>query len=425
MSTPPVRQKLRLHRNKPKTAPGAALSPWRILVVDDDPHVHTMTDLLLQDYIFEGRPFAAIHAYSAEEAARLLTADPTIPVALVDVVMEHPDAGLRLVRAIRNDLDNQSIRIILRTGQPGEAPEHDVVLDYDINDYKAKTELTSQKLFTALIGALRSWRDIVQAAQLAQELAEANASLERKVQERTVDLSTALERVNTAKQDLRQFLSMMSHEFRTPLAIIDSAAQMLMIREDDRREAALPRLQAIRGGVDRLIGLIDTCLADDRLEAETVDLHAGLTDITPLLHAAIAQQRQANPHRTITLSPHSFPDIMADVALLAMAVNNILNNALKYSASDIRVDLSRSHEYVQIAIADSGIGIPADEIGQIFDRFYRAENVKGMAGTGIGLHMCKRIVELHGGTIDVASTEGQGSVFTIRLPIPRSDAASP
>ncbi len=416
--TDPDRKKLKLHAKKPVASSGPEVKPWRILVVDDDVQVHIMTDLLFKDFVFEGSPFQAVHAYSAAEAAQRLAQDPEIPVALVDVVMERPDSGLQLVKVIRNDMDNPAIRIILRTGQPGEAPERDVIQDCDINDYKSKTELTSQKLFTALVGALRSWRDIMYAAKMAELLAEANNTLERKVEERTQDLSKALEKVNQAKRDLRQFLSMMSHEFRTPLAVIDSAAQMLMMRKDDeRREGTVPRLEAIRTGVDRLVGLIDTCLADDRLESETIELKTEQTDLSPLLRAAIDQQRRAHPDRTLSLSLHTLPELPLDMGLMAMAINNLINNALKYSSKDVHVAATVADNQIQVEITDYGIGIPADEMDFVFDRFYRADNVKGMAGTGIGLHMSQRIVQLHGGSIDVISSEGMGSTFTIRLPL--------
>jgi signal transduction histidine kinase len=342
--------------------------------------------------------------------------------------MERPDAGLTLVKRIRQELDNPNIRIILRTGQPGEAPEREVMVDYDINDYKSKTELTAQKLFTALVGALRSWRDILRTAQMAHELAEINANLETKVEERTRDLDSAktaaeqaLERESAAKQDLRQFLSMMSHEFRTPLAIIDSAAQMLMLRTPEPPEAAKPRLEAIRGGVTRLVGLIETCLADDRLEAETLSLKADTLNLAPLLQVAVEQQQAAHPQRKIVLAQRRLPDIMADSGLLVLALNNLLTNALKYSGDDdeVRVDAASDGQWVTIGVTDRGIGIPANQLDHIFQRFYRADNVRGVAGTGIGLHMTQRIVTLHGGAIEVQSAEGKGSTFTMRLPVPQ------
>ena len=413
--------KLHLRTDKPIRP---AQEPWRILVVDDDDQVHAVTDLLFKEYQFEGRPFQAIHAYSAAAALERLSLEPQIPVALVDVVMETPNAGLELVRSIREQLDNPSLRIILRTGQPGEAPERDVMLDYDINDYKAKTELTTQKLFTALVSALRSWRDIMQAASMADQLVDANTNLEQKIQDRTRDLSQALEHARIARRDLRQFLSMVTHEFRTPLAIIDSAAQMLLIRPHMTDDGSQPRLQTIRDSVGRMVQLIDTCLADERLEAETLQLQAVTTDITPLITAQIHQQRQAHPDRTIDLTLAPLPDLCVDTVLLAMALGNLLNNALKYSTSSIQVTVSRTKDYVQIAVTDFGLGIPASELNHIFDRFYRADNVKGLAGTGIGLSMSRRIIQLHGGSLIVDSTEHVGSTFTIRLPVPAS-AATP
>lgn len=134
---------------------------WIILVVDDDEGVHSITRVVLGDVRYQGRPIKLLSAYSAAEAERVLWANPDISVVLLDVVMEADDAGLKLVHIIRQSMGNRKLRIILRTGQPGQAPERDVILGYDINDYKSKTELTAQKLFTATIAALRSYSDIV------------------------------------------------------------------------------------------------------------------------------------------------------------------------------------------------------------------------------------------------------------------------
>lgn len=136
-------------------------TPWRILVVDDDEDVHSVTRLILTKITFKNRPVELLSAYSALEAQEILSREKNIAVILLDVVMETDDAGLRLVKIIRDELKNHEIRIILRTGQPGQAPEERVVVDYDINDYKAKNELTSQKLFTAIISACRAYETIM------------------------------------------------------------------------------------------------------------------------------------------------------------------------------------------------------------------------------------------------------------------------
>ncbi len=400
--------------------------PWRVLVVDDDEQVHAMTGVLLRDFTFEGRPFAMVSARSAAEAAAVLAADSDFPVALIDVVMETAAAGLDLVRRIRDDLGNRRLRIILRTGQPGEAPERDVMLAYDINDYKNKTELTAAKLFTALVGAVRAWREIVRVSALADELAELNASLERRVAERTEALGhaknaaeVALARESEAKRQLRQFLSMMSHEFRTPLAIIDSAAQMLLMRAGrlDGGEGLAPRLGSIRGAVARLIGLIDTCLSDEQLESGSIVLHEAAVDLGAVVVAAVEQQRAVTPDRDIRLQATSLPAAWGDAGLLGLVFANLVGNAVKYSPerSPVEVVTAEVAGMLCVQVRDRGIGIPAADLPRVFERFHRGANVGTVGGSGIGLHMARQIVELHGGSIGVTSRPDEGTTFSVRL----------
>jgi signal transduction histidine kinase len=133
---------------------------WKVAVIDDDTAVHDGTRFALYDYSLNGQGIELISAYSAAEGKELLRANPDIAVVLLDVVMESDAAGLELVDFIRKELHNETVRIILRTGQPGQAPERRVIIDYDINDYKAKTELTADKLFTSLTAALRGYQQL-------------------------------------------------------------------------------------------------------------------------------------------------------------------------------------------------------------------------------------------------------------------------
>lgn len=139
----------------------SARSNWRIIIADDEPEVHNITKMVLRDYSFLSRGIDFIGAFSAEEAKTILANETDAAIIILDVVMETDDAGLKLVRFIREDLKNKLIRIIMRTGQPGKAPENDIITNYDINDYKAKTELTTQKLFTTITTALRSYNDLL------------------------------------------------------------------------------------------------------------------------------------------------------------------------------------------------------------------------------------------------------------------------
>ncbi|MBN1979965.1 MAG: DUF3369 domain-containing protein [Chitinivibrionales bacterium] len=134
--------------------------PWKILIADDEHEMHRMTKLVLNDLTYDNRQLCYLDAYSGKEAIEILAKNPDTAVLLLDVVMESDDAGLVVVQQVRTLLANPFVRIILRTGQPGKAPEKKLIIQLDINDYKEKTELTSQKLLTTIISALRTYRDL-------------------------------------------------------------------------------------------------------------------------------------------------------------------------------------------------------------------------------------------------------------------------
>jgi len=175
----------------------AAQDAWVVLIVDDEPAIHEVTTLVLSGLQFRGRRLRFLNAYDGEQARRLLGQRNDIAVILLDVVMESDDAGLRLVRFIREEAHNGLVRIILRTGQAGQAPERQVVAEYDINDYKEKTELTAQKLSTAVISALRGYVALT-------DLATLNQQLEAKVAQRTQELQRANARLQHSLTALEQ-----------------------------------------------------------------------------------------------------------------------------------------------------------------------------------------------------------------------------
>ncbi|MCD1257552.1 DUF3369 domain-containing protein [Paenibacillus athensensis] len=153
---------------------------WKVLLVDDEKQIHQVTRMVLHDFEFDGKRLIFHSAYSAQEAKKLLHDHPDAALILLDVVMEQDDSGLQIVKYIREELNNRAIRIILRTGQPGQAPEQTIIMNYDINDYKEKTELTSQKLFTTVVSSLRSYRDIrtIERSRLGlEEIIKSSAAL--------------------------------------------------------------------------------------------------------------------------------------------------------------------------------------------------------------------------------------------------------
>lgn len=135
--------------------------PWRLLIVDDEEEVHEITRITLRDYRFENRRIEILSAYCQNDVISIFERYSDIALVLLDVVMEKEDTGLHIVEYIRKTINNSSVRIVLRTGQPGKAPEQEVILKYDINDYKTKPEFTAQKLFTTLTACLRAYNSLI------------------------------------------------------------------------------------------------------------------------------------------------------------------------------------------------------------------------------------------------------------------------
>ena len=231
-------------KDKPKTK-----GKWKVAVIDDEPAVHDATRFALYDYVLGGQGIELLSAFSSVEARDLLRAHPDIAVILLDVVMETDTAGLDLVSYIRRDLKNETVRIILRTGQPGQAPERKVILDYDINDYKSKTELTAAKLFTSLTAAMRSYQQLLR-------MVETRRGLEIII-EATATLGDFRSIQRLAEGILMQVASLLA---------VDCPG-VLVLREDSRRDGPFSVLAA-SGCYSDLVGR----KAGDHLAPDLVDL---------------------------------------------------------------------------------------------------------------------------------------------------------
>jgi DNA-binding MarR family transcriptional regulator/CheY-like chemotaxis protein len=180
---------------------------WKILIVDDEAEVHTITQLALRDFAYEGKSLEFLSAYSAQEAQQLIQAHPDTAIIFLDVVMETENAGLHLVKYIRDELGNALVRIILRTGQPGQAPENVVAVNYGIDDYKTKTELTAQKLTLSVVTALRAFSTLMNLLEISRRLE--SEVLQHKQAEITLRVSEVnaiakVRQLEQALQSLRQ-----------------------------------------------------------------------------------------------------------------------------------------------------------------------------------------------------------------------------
>ncbi|KWV58770.1 histidine kinase [Bradyrhizobium macuxiense] len=220
---------------------------WKVAVIDDDHAVHEGTRFALSDYNLNGATLEILSAYSAAEGRTLMRDNPDIAAVLLDVIMETDVAGLELVEYIRNEIRNETVRIILRTGQPGQAPERRVIVQYDINDYKAKTELTADKLFTSLTAALRSYQQL----------------------ERMVQTRRGLEIIIDAASTLYDFKSMqrLAEGVLTQLASLLNVdcAGILVLRDDGNAATADFSVLACSGCYSRFIGTTSSRALDPDL----------------------------------------------------------------------------------------------------------------------------------------------------------------
>jgi signal transduction histidine kinase len=219
----------------------------------------------------------------------------------------------------------------------------------------------------------------------------------------------------------REFVTMVSHEFRTPLAIIDSTAQRILRRMDRlTREELGQRVDKIRGSVTRMTGLIESTLSESRREAGTIRLNPEPCDIVAVVAEACRRQQEIAESHRISMDIDGLPrEVFADSKLLDQICSNLLSNAVKYAPDnpDIEVTGWTEGEQAVFSVRDHGLGISADELPKLFQRYFRAKTAAGIAGTGIGLNLVKQLVRMHGGSIDVESVEGEGTTFTVRLPI--------
>jgi two-component system, OmpR family, sensor kinase len=222
----------------------------------------------------------------------------------------------------------------------------------------------------------------------------------------------------------RNFISMASHEFRTPITIIDGHAQRLISLKDKLDSTALvERARKIRHAVRRITHLIQNMIDSMRMIDGDVKLyfHPEKIDLVPVLREVCQLHREIAPQAQIlegTAQPERI-HVNGDANLLFQAISNLLSNAIKYSPDGglITVAVECADGTVTIGVKDRGIGISQADCGRLFERYFRGGNAAGIVGTGIGLYFVRTVMELHGGEIQVESREGEGSRFSMRLPL--------
>jgi len=379
-------------------------SNWKLMIVDDEADVHRMTERILEDITFDGKGFTYLNAYSGKEAKELIVEHPDTALLLLDVVMRTENDGLKVVEFIRSDIKNRFVRIILRTGQPGQAPERKVITDYDIHDYKLKSMLTDQALYTAVISALRTYRDL------------------RIIEKKHNELEKALADAQAAQKARYQILANINHEIKTPLQGILGFTEILMISEsnNDNREY----LGHIKHSAEGLHKVLSNVLELTELAGDSWELN----DATILFREYMEQimdtiQTQAEWKSIMVdydIDKHIPQSIIIDPKRLRQVLMNLLINAVRYTEDgtvSLTVEL-KPEKQLYFVIKDTGSGIPKENQAQIFDPFMLGENFlnKRYAGVGVGLSICKSIVQKMNGNIWFESQPNEGSTFYFTVP---------
>ena len=235
------------------------------------------------------------------------------------------------------------------------------------------------------------------------------------------ELKKALEGEKEYSTLQSKFISLVSHEFRTPLTIIDSTAQRLVrSKKQITPEILREKSEKIRFAVGRMTDLIENTLYAARLEENKIELTPVPINLGDMVREVCSVHGDISPDHDISVDVMGLPStIAADEKLLGIIFTNLLSNAVKFAlnAPSIEVTGWTEGKHAVVSVTDHGVGIPEDELTHMFDRFFRAKTADGIKGTGIGLNVSKEFVEMHGGEISVDSIEGEGSTFTVRLPI--------
>jgi len=386
------------------TAPeNEALNCWNMLIVDDDKAVHEVTSLVLKNVTIFDKKIVMHSAYSAAQAKELMLSNITFAFALIDVVMETDKAGLALIKWIRESLHDNNIRLVLRTGQPGETPEKEIVSQYDIHDYKEKNELTSKKLFTLSYSCLRTYNDIIKAKEMEKML-----------------------RHNEKMEVVGQLASGIIHDFNNILGLILGNVELLQQTpfENEKQAQKINRIHkaALMGkGITNKLHSFTTNKSEQK---ESVNINDLITKMDTIISISTANNVPINYHfeSSIWLTNIVVSDF--ESALFNLVINAreavLINGKISIKTSNCRLTDEFCQlnpkaivgEYILLSISDNGGGISTEDIKLLFNPFFTTKKT----GTGLGLSMVFSFVSHSLGYITVDSELDIGTTFNVYLP---------
>ncbi len=390
-------------------------TPWKILTVDDEEDIHSVTEIALRDFSFRGRNIKFFSAYSAKEARKILIENPDMALVLLDVVMETDHAGLDLVKYIRGYMNNPFIRIILRTGQPGHAPEREVIVSYEIDDYKTKTELTSAKLFTVALASLRAYETLKGVEQI-------NHRLQMQLKDRISmekELIMAKEKSEENERLKAELLEHLSDQIKESLdVILDST---LEIRNEINNQIS----EELKQLFDKMTFTGKRIIRSVQMNLDLSDVQSGdytpkprMVDIKKVCEGLIKNHDFSLKEKKIkvVLSPETERTLVkTDEYSVTQVLDNLLDNAIKFtSKGGVEIKLLQEDERLMLEMEDTGSGIGRDFKAKMFEPFSQ-ENKDHTEGNGLGLALVKEYCNLNKLKLQVATKKGHGTRFSLFL----------
>ncbi|MEM7649737.1 MAG: PAS domain-containing sensor histidine kinase [Cyanobacteria bacterium P01_A01_bin.70] len=272
-----------------------------------------------------------------------------------------------------------------------------------------------------LIGAVVTFRDITQRRWAEHVLQQTNEALEEKVKERTARLQQANQKLQELSDMRSRFVAMVCHEFRNPLNTIALSVSSLnrydtQLKPQDKADY----LANISANVERMTQMIDDILTIGKIEANCVTLRRQSVDVIAFCQNLLEEPNHTRPSNPVQFFCRSRQLVVpVDERLLRPILTNLISNAIRYTPENkaIALKLSKRRQQLVIQVKDEGIGIPAGDRRHLFEPFHRGRNVSNIPGTGLGLSIVKQFVQLMQGTVEVKSVVGQGTTFTVRLPV--------
>jgi signal transduction histidine kinase len=407
---------------------------WKVMIVDDEKSIHDITITSLKGFMFEGRGLLFLNAFSGQEAVALFHLHPDTALLIVDVVMETQNAGLNFVHYVREKLKNHVVQVVIRTGQPGLAPESDVISKYKINAYYSKTELRIQKLISLFTTSLRTFdisvrleAELEKRREAEQKLISLNKTLEEKIEERTRQLA----RANQLKS---LFLANVSHEIRTPMNGIIGMADLLMDENltPDQKEYA----RIIQSSAACLLAIINDILDISKIESGQVIFEQRSFSVKMLIHEVISLFRFKAGENKLDLifdvsedMPHF---LVGDETRIKQILINLVGNAVKFTEQGfIRLaarieNKDRDECLLFFEVEDTGPGIDDTYKDRMFDPFSQqdASINRKYGGTGLGLAISRHLARLMDGDVEVYNKKPHGSVFKVVLRIKKNSSGS-